>query len=190
MTQPTTGYPGYPGYPADPPPTPTYVHSKPNHSPPPYCRDPLLDVVINLLGLDIDVAAYLDLGGLLGAVGDLLAGLLGHGKGKGKNVPKSITRKYEAHCGATLEHCRHGTERRNETASDAEDCVQRCEKAGIVATIQLGSLVDCLGVTINHGISVDNCLFVLGDKHNVLDLDLDLLGGDSNTDSLINLKLT
>lgn len=156
-------------------------------TPPAYCKDPLIDIVVNLLGLNIDIAAYLDLSGLLEGVGELLSGLLGGGGRHGR--PTSIKRRYEAHCGATLEHCRPGREINRTTSTGHDDCVSRCERAGIEASVRLGNLVDCLGVTLDRGISVDNCLFVLGDRKHLLDLDIDLLGGNDHTDSLINLDL-
>ncbi|KAL1878093.1 hypothetical protein VTK73DRAFT_8054 [Phialemonium thermophilum] len=173
-----------------------------NQSPPSYCEKPLLDVVVDLLGLNIDITAYLNLSGLLDAVGDLLSGLLGGGKqpshphggssgGSDNGYPTSVTRHYRAHCGSSLENCNCGWKHHKDTAKDAQDCVQRCEKAAIKATVELGSLVDCLGVTLDHGLAVDNCLFVLGQGHDLLDVDVDLnlLNSNSRTDSLINIKI-
>lgn len=154
-------------------------------SPASYCSNPLVDVDLMLLGiLDVDLSVYLDLSHLLDLNIDLNLGDLLSGKTKPK-LPKSVKHGYKPTCGKTLASHPNAT---SCTATDYNDCLARCEKDAIKATVELGNLVDCLGVTIKNGIHVDNCLTVTGSSDNLIDLDIDLLGSDDTCDSFVYQK--
>ena len=62
-----------------------------------------------------------------------------------------------------------------------EECIKRCERDAIRASLELMTLRDCLGVTVDRTTTVDNCLWFVGprgEKLPVLDLGvaLDLTG--------------
>ncbi|TPX17934.1 uncharacterized protein E0L32_011997 [Thyridium curvatum] len=144
----------------------------------PQCQEPLLTLDLSLLGIDVaDLKVFLDLAGLLegllDTVGDLLGGLLGIGGNK--KDPKPINRQFQPHCGTSLGN---GT---TTTATDAKDCLAKCQEDGIKLTLQLGKLNDCLGATIKDGVAVDNCLYVLGQEKDILDLNAELLGDPHGT---------
>lgn len=165
---------------------------------PAFCDQPLLNLTTSLLGLNaVDLQLYLDLSGLLtgllDTLGDTLSsvigGLLGGSTPPASSpVPTAITGSYRPACGQTF-GCTNGTTVGGATcgqsnATTAENCLADCQDAGILATLELGSLVNCLGVTVEDGVGVDDCLFVIGGRE-VLDLDLDLLQGGG--DSLVRL---
>lgn len=153
--------------------------STPNRAPEPYCAQPLLNVTTSLLDLNVDLTVYLNLGGLLSSVGDLVGNVVCGLLGCDGPLPTSVTDSYSVSCGKTM-NCGGAPDvtPTTATAKDADDCVSQCRRAGIVATVQLGKLVDCLGASLDNGVQVDNCLFVIGEKHDILDLEVDALGKD------------
>ncbi|KAK3393273.1 hypothetical protein B0H63DRAFT_554680 [Podospora didyma] len=56
-----------------------------------------------------------------------------------------------------------------------------CEADAVLATVQLGSLSDCLGATLNRSVAVDNCLYFIGADSGILDLNLALTTDDSDS---------
>lgn len=138
-----------------------------------------------LLGiLDVDLSVYLDLSHLLDLSVDLNLGDLLSGKTKPK-LPQSVKHAYQPACGRSLAGHANATAC---TAADYNACLARCETDAVKATVELGSLVDCLGVTIKNGVSVDNCLTVTGAAGSLIDLDVDLLGSDDSCDSFVYKK--
>lgn len=134
----------------------------------------MLDVSVDLLGLNINIDLYLDLAGLLDGVGTLLNSLLGGDRSQ----PTTITQRYRAICGTSLATLGTG---RKVTATSPTDCLRQCEIDAILATVQLGTLNDCLGATLDRGIAVDNCLYFVGSDTDVLDLHIAI--NTDNSDS-------
>ncbi|KAK3989979.1 hypothetical protein QBC44DRAFT_369547 [Cladorrhinum sp. PSN332] len=159
---------------------------------------PLLDISVDLLGLPIDVELYLDIangnnnggGGLLGTVSNVVGGLLGGLLGGSSSSSRStiITDGFTSRCGQGLTGIANGGNNSGTTglttAADARQCLQLCQRAGILLTVQIGELNDCLGVTLRNGIAVDNCLYFLGAASDILDLNLEL--GDVDGDVFLN----
>ncbi|KAK0730189.1 hypothetical protein B0H67DRAFT_638721 [Lasiosphaeris hirsuta] len=137
------------------------------------CANPLLDITVSLLGLNIDIDAYLTLAGLLDDPGNLVGGLPDLDE-----TPTSLPQQYRTKCGKSFANLPGGT---TVTAASATDCLQQCETASILATVQAGTLRDCLGATLTKGVAVNNCLYFLGDDDDILDVGLaiDLDDADS-----------
>ncbi|KAK4231097.1 hypothetical protein QBC38DRAFT_495849 [Podospora fimiseda] len=147
-------------------------------------ENPLLNISVDLLGLPIDVEFYLDIangsnnnngGGLLGTVTNLVGGLLGDLLG-GSSSSRStiITDNFTARCSQCITGIVNQGNNSGSTglvtAADAQECLQLCQRAGILFTVQIGELNDCLGVTLRNGVAVDNCLYLLGAARDILDL--------------------
>jgi hypothetical protein len=136
------------------------------HAPPFFClpgAEPLLVVDIMALGLDdVKISIYLNLAGVLKAVGDLLSGLLGGGHGSRPALPATVPHSYRPVCArrappGAVTGVRY-------SVADAEACLKRCEADAVALTVQLGQLRECLGVEVKRGLQVDNCLVVVGPR--------------------------
>ncbi|KAK3694475.1 hypothetical protein B0T22DRAFT_71961 [Podospora appendiculata] len=142
----------------------------------------LLDITVDLLGLNIDIDAYLNLAGLLDTVGDLVGGLLGGLLGGSSTTqqqqPTTVSQQYRTNCGKSFSSLPGG---KTTTATSASDCLQKCEADAILLTVQLGSLNDCLGATLDNSIAVDNCLYFLGGESDILDINLALLSSSKDS---------
>ncbi|KAK0734687.1 hypothetical protein B0T26DRAFT_670947 [Lasiosphaeria miniovina] len=138
------------------------------------CKSLLLDVSVDLLGLNINIDLYLHLAGLLDGVGGLLNSLLGGDRSR----PTTMTQRYRDICGTSFTTLGPG---RNVTATSPTDCLQQCEIDAILATVQLGTLNDCLGATLDRGIAIDNCLYFIGSDTDILDLHMAINTDDSDS---------
>ncbi len=104
--------------------------------------------------------------GVVGAVGGLLSGLLGGYRPK-PQLPKQVLHQYQPHCGVSLPSAGGKTC----SATGYLECLNQCERDAIQLTVAVGDLHDCLGATIDDGIEVDNCLYLLGSNTDIADLE-------------------
>ncbi len=152
-----------------------------------YCAKPVVAIDLVALGLGVDLAVYLNLGGVvksvLDSVSGLLGGLLGGGGSGGRRpspVPAHVEHQYRPLCGKSFAGHLGGT---TVSAADYTDCLGQCERDAVQLSVAIGDLRDCLGVTLNWGLRVDNCLYFLGGGQDVLDVDIDVLADDEECDS-------
>ena len=137
-----------------------------HHHPRSSCQpNDLLSIDVDLLGLDIDVDVYLNLLG-----------------GQSDSSGTTATRQYRTLCGQSLQGI--GGDGATSTALDATDCLQQCEADALRLTAAVGALQDCLGATLTDGVSVDNCLYFVGDgESDLLDVDASVLTPDPDANS-------
>ncbi len=135
------------------------------------------------LGLDLDIEVYLNLAGLLEGVLNTVGGFLGGvlGGGQESQLPKQVLHDYRPKCGISFANHPGG---KTYSAADYNHCMAQCERDAIELTVAVGALHDCLGITIDDGIEVDNCLYFLGIDSDILDADIDLLTHDLTKNSL------
>ncbi len=126
------------------------------------CDAPDLSLTINLLGLNIDVEAYLELlSDLLeslglGPIGAAVGNLLGLQIGSGSN-PTSIIAGFRGVCGLSFANRSGGT---TVTASNAQDCLNQCTIAAVRASGT--NIQTCAGATLDLTTTDGNCLFFIG----------------------------
>ena len=125
-----------------------------------------LSINLDLLDLNINVDAYLD----------LLGGQSGSSSGA-----TTITRQYRTMCGQALPN-RNG-DGTTSSAEDATDCLQQCEADALRLTAAVGALQDCLGATLTDGVSVGNCLYFVGGESDLLDVGASVLTPDPDANS-------
>ena len=150
------------------------------------CIPALIDASIDLLGLDIDIVAYLNLSGLLntsgglgGFLSNLLNGLLGGGSTSTTTTTTTTTvvnQQFTRLCNTSLVNV-PGVVPANATSE--ANCLQQCQNAAVVASV--ANIVDCLGVTFDGSLNVNNCLFILGQPTALLNLDLSIGSTTSNS---------
>lgn len=58
----------------------------------------------------------------------------------------------------------------NTTATSQIDCIQRCQHAILVTTVN--TRVDCPGVLFDDSLNVNNCLLFIGNVQEILELDI------------------
>ncbi|KAK3497080.1 uncharacterized protein B0T23DRAFT_74509 [Neurospora hispaniola] len=164
---------------------------------------PFLSISTTLADLlDLDLKLYLDLSSLTSGVSSLLdsvSNLLGadNRPASPSNLPTTqVSRFRTLPCGTSLGSLPGGNSTTipinntdgpdggngngngngdgdNSGSSAIEECIQRCEKDAIRASLELLTLRDCLGVTVDRTTTVDNCLWFVGprgEKLPVLDL--------------------
>ncbi|EGZ77165.1 hypothetical protein NEUTE2DRAFT_99714 [Neurospora tetrasperma FGSC 2509] len=164
---------------------------------------PFLSISTTLADLlDLDLKLYLDLSFLTSGVSSLLdsvSNLLGadNRPASPSNLPTTqVSRFRTLPCGTSLGSLPGGNSTTipinntdgpgggngngngngdgdNSGSSAIEECIQRCEKDAIRASLELLTLRDCLGVTVDRTTTVDNCLWFVGprgEKLPVLDL--------------------
>jgi len=138
------------------------------------------------LGITIDLEVYLDIAGLLKGVVDTVGSLVGSilgGKPKAKPaLPKQVLHQYKPKCGTSYANHPGG---KTCSAVDYHDCLSQCEKDAIQLTAAVGDLRDCLGVTVHHGLEINNCLYFLGSDSDILDIDAKLDTRDEGSDSFV-----
>lgn len=127
-----------------------------------------------------DLEAYLKVAGLLSLDVNIDLGALLGGGDSSQSLPKDVTHHYRTLCGKSFKNHPGGT---SATASGAQDCLAQCERSAIQLTASVGSLVDCLGVTLQNGLEVNNCLFFTGSDSDILDANVDALNSDPDSDS-------
>ena len=140
--------------------------------PAPYCGEVSVSIDIMALGLNVDISIYLHVAGLLsdvtGAIGGIFGGLLGGARRP--TIPKQVMHHYQPVCGKSLANHPGGT---NCTVTDYNECLQRCEADAIQLSVEVDGLHDCLGISLNDGIQIDNCLYFIGSEDEILDTDSD-----------------
>ncbi len=126
----------------------------------------LLSINLDLLDLNINIDAYLDLLG---------------GQSDSSSDATTITRQYRTMCGQALQN-RSG-DGTTTSAQDATDCLQQCGADALRLTAAVGALQDCLGATLTDGVSVGNCLYFVGGESDLLDVDASVLTPDPDANS-------
>ena len=154
--------------------TPTpYSNEARSYTPQPWCPSSTVEIdVLALVELGLIVEADLDLYiNLLNAIKaeididielDVLINLLGLNIG-GHKVNK-CTKHFQPHCHKKIPAHTPGC--KTITASDANDCLNRCHawaaELNVAANVQVGNIADikdCLAISFDGGLSVDNCVF-------------------------------
>ena len=143
----------------EPPRVPGAIHPRSSCQP-----NDFLSINIDLLGLDVDANAYLNL----------------LGGSPSSSVTPTITKQYRTLCGQSLRNRSGGT---TCSAQDATDCLQQCQAGAVQLTAAVGALQDCLGATLTDGVSVDNCLYFVGGESDILDADAGVLTPERDANS-------